>query len=56
VKTVQVSRGRQQFANPVRAGGVSSAIKTSGLLARDTNQAMNRRMKLNDALGKLTGK
>jgi hypothetical protein len=38
-----------------RSGGVSSAIKTSGLLARDTNQAMNRRMKLNDALGKLTG-
>jgi hypothetical protein len=56
VKTVQVSAWTDSSSRIQRAPAAWQRDQDLGLLARDTNQAMNRRMKLNDALGKLTGK
>jgi hypothetical protein len=56
VKNVRIAPSRLQYNDPVRGDQVGRSIKSAGLLARDTNQAMNRRMKLNDALGKMAKK
>lgn len=46
---------RPQYANPAQ-GGVVRAIKGTQVMGRATDQALSRRMKLNDALGKFRGK
>jgi hypothetical protein len=43
---------KTQYSNPAQSGGVYRGLKTSAALGKSTESALNRRMKLSDALGK----
>jgi len=52
----QLRAPRPTYRSPVAGRSVERGIKTAGLEGRGLDTAMNRRMKLNEALGKFRGK
>lgn len=47
-----MAAARPRYSNPASLGGVFRASRMAGMQGRNLDTAMNRRMKLNDALAK----
>lgn len=52
----RMSLPKPAYSNPAHGRGVVGALRGAQVMGRATDQAQNRRVKLNDALGKLRGK
>lgn len=51
----KVSVPKPRYSNPAPGGGVARGVRTGQILGKSTESALNRRMKLDDALGKMKG-